>query len=167
MEYVQPRVDDYGTLVEMTKDDFLMRHFGIAQAAATLPVTPDNGGGGPVGPSGGGGGGGGEVQPIVLPGAEAPDAGAVTPQAVGAEGAEPTAGAPGGEVGAEEGPAGGAGPAGVTGAPGAGGDELPFTGLDVAATAAAGAASLAAGVALREASKKPSSQRPTQPRTGS
>jgi hypothetical protein len=160
MEYVQPRVEDYGTLVEMTKDEFLMRHFGIAQASATLPVTPGGGGDNPVGPSGGGGGGG-EVQPLVLPGAEAPDAGAVTPQPVGAEGAEPTPGGPPQEAAGGEGPSG-AGPAGVTGAPGAGDNELPFTGLDVAATAAAGAASLAAGVGLREASKK----RRT-PRTGS
>ena len=59
----------------------------------------------------------------------------------GAEGAEPSESGVAGET-----PGGGAGAGQVAGA-----DELPFTGLDVAATAALGAATTAAGVALRKA----------------
>jgi hypothetical protein len=149
----------------MTTDAFVMRHFGIAQAAATLPVTPSGDGPQLGGPSGGGPSGGVEAQPLVVPGAPPADIAAVGPDAVGAEGAEPTAGGPGGEAGPEQGPAGVVGPQGVSGAPGAGADELPFTGLDVAATAAAGAASLAAGVGLREASKQRAPKGSGQPRT--
>lgn len=139
-KFEPPVLQDYGTLGEMTADTLLM-HVGLGMGAAqsvTAPAAPGGVGGDFPGGSGGDTGG-----------------------ALGAEAAAPGdggggAGAGGGEAG-ELAAAGGesGGMAGVAGATATGGEvaggsgELPVTGLDAAATAAAGAASLAAGVALR------------------
>ena len=162
MEYVAPVIEDYGTLVEMTGDQFLMQHFGIAAAAATLPATP--GGGGDVLPA--------STADTTPPGEAGP--GAVAPETVGpgANEAGPPTEQPGAVAAQPEGPAGGEGdggggapaPAGATTRPGLdAADELPFTGLNVAATAAAGAAAIAAGVGLREVSRREASEQPPQP----
>lgn len=140
--YREPRIIDYGTLAQLTGDGapLLMRQLGVGAAQVTAPATPGDGGGG--------GGGGGDVGGIVAPGTpEAP-----VESAVGGE-----VEAPAGGEGAEAAEPGESGAQGETAEPGAGAgqvagaDELPFTGLNVAATAAVGAATTAAGVALRKA----------------
>ena len=148
MGYREPRIEDYGTLEQLTGDGapLLMRQLGVLGAAqmATTPAAPGDGGGG--------GGGGGAIAGVGGP-AEAPreSTGGEGP-GVGGVVVEPT----GGES-PERGTPGESGVGGVTAEPGSGGqqvagaDELPFTGLDVAATAALGAATTAAGVALRKA----------------
>ena len=140
MDYHEPKIYDYGTLAHLTGDGapLLMRQLGLGGAAADLATAP-------AAP----GGGGGDVGGIsVTP--EAPrDAGGDV-GAVGGEGQAPANDGGAGTL-AEPGETGQGGVTAEGGGQVAGADELPFTGLDVAATAALGAATTAAGVALRKA----------------
>jgi hypothetical protein len=140
--YEAPRLEDYGSLEELTGDGGLLHHVGIRggllAAAASLPTVPSDVGG--VAGTPGASAAGTAPPPF--------DAGPGTGhQGIGdaAGGGAPSPG--------DSGVLGGAGA--VVGATGGGqgtvpgSEELPFTGANLAATAAAGAASTAAGFSLR------------------
>jgi hypothetical protein len=139
--YEAPRVEDYGTLEELTEDASLLSPLGLgAMAAVTGPLTP------PGGPGGGGHGPETATPPTVAgefdqtPG----DQGGGAPGDVGGEG-----GGGGGDVGGGGGDVGG-----ESGGGGAGGGEsgkLPFTGFPVVLAGAVGGVMTAAGAKLRRA----------------
>jgi hypothetical protein len=137
--YEPPRIDEYGTLRDITAhlEQALPAGIGVA-GASSVPTGPPPGGPPP---------GDSRVPPGPLPGTNPPS---------GTEGAEDFAGGGGGgggDVGgAELGGGGGGGGGGQTVSGGAA--ELPFTGFPAAVAGAVGAGIASAGAALRRALKR-------------
>ena len=133
-EYQPPRVNDLGSLAELTQS--LLPSVGGAtpMAALSTPMI--------IGQSDSGG-----------PTADTADPGAV--EVLGETGGDPTTGDPGdpGDPG-ETGNANAGDPTTPAGSLAAGGDKLPFTGFAAGAVGAVGAALTGAGVALRRAARR-------------
>lgn len=133
--YQPPRIEDYGTLEELTADSSLLSPLGLGStiAAVTSPLVPG-------GPGGGGHGGAGD-----------------TPGNTNFQGVEHAGGTPGdtGDVSPADstspGTVGAGGPGGGSGGGGGGGGELPFTGFPAVLAAAVGGGLASAGAALRRA----------------
>ena len=160
--YSSPRIDDYGSLRDLTADFDITFVGSVAKAVTIAGVSaivaapgPDAGTGvGGPGPDAGTGVGGPGPEAGIKGVSEAGGADTSTPNAGPSGGGAPS----GGTVGASNGsPTGGAQPSGGSGGPGdvsgsgGAGGTLPFTGYAVMVTAAVGAALTGAGLRIRSA----------------
>ena len=146
--YEQPRVEDYGDLVEMTAAAHVLMGVSTAHDLSFSSPSPVPGGGGNVaGGEGEAAAGGSPLVPV--PGGANPSSDPSTTGHISVSNLGGSGGSDPGGSGSTAGVGGGGSGGGGSGNGGGGGGSLPFTGFAAGAAAAVGGSLTAAGTALR------------------